>query len=368
MKQVFLLVLLSALLLGGCGSAVTGAEGTFQTRVDNKQLLSQITPCQGETISTVAKELETFLQGHALGKGLAVAETVTKDIYQPVTFSWECSKANNGYTLRYATTRDFSDVTEVQTDEPEVQVDSLFTGCVYYWQVVTHMDSGDNYSTVFSFNTAQTPRIIDISGVYNTRDFGGYMTTDGKHRVKQGMVYRGGQLDGMKQEGKTKALDVYGIKTDLDLRREKEVLMNGSPLGNSVNYYNISVIDYNGAYTHPDEMRDAIGVFADAANYPIYVHCAVGRDRTGTLLFILGNLLGVQEESLYADYEITYLTPKTYKKGDMTGHNSFVDFLKKFQAYEGQTLQEKAESYCKSIGVTQEQIDAIRSVILEQVQ
>jgi protein-tyrosine phosphatase len=347
---------------------LTGAEGKFQTKVDTKQLITQITPSQGETVSTVTKEVESFLQGYALGKGLAAAETVTNDIFQPVTFSWECAKTNNGYTLRYTTMQDFSDVTEVSTVVPEIQVDSLFTGCTYYWQVVTHMSSGDNYSTVFSFHTAKTPRIIDINGVYNTRDFGGYMTTDGKHRVKQGMVYRGSQLDGIKQEGKTKALDVYGIKTELDLRREKEVLTDGSPLGNSVNYCNISVIDYNGAYSHPDEMRDAIGVFADAANYPIYVHCAVGRDRTGTLLFILGNLLGVQEESLYADYEITYLTPKSYKKGDTTGHDSFLSFLNKLNQYDGQTLQEKTQSYCKSIGVTQEQIDSIRSILLGTVE
>lgn len=368
MKKICLLALLSAFLLGGCGNTLTGAEGTFQTRVDKKQMITQIAPCQGETVSTVTKEVESFLKGHALGKGLSVAETVNKDIYQPVTFSWECKKDNNGYTLRYATTRDFSDVIEVRTDEPQVQVDSLLTGCTYYWQVVTHIYSGDNFSTVFSFNTAQTPRIISIPGVFNTRDFGGYTTTDGKQRIKQGMIYRGGRLDDILPQGKTKALDVYKIKTDLDLRRPTEVLMEGSPLGASVNYRNISVIDYNGAYTYPDEMRDAIGVFADEANYPIYVHCSVGRDRTGTLLFILGNLLGVQEESLYADYEITYLTPKTYKKGDTTGHDSFLNFLNKLKQYEGQTLQEKSESYCKSIGVTQEQIDSIRSILLDTVE
>ena len=367
MKRLCALFILLAIFLCGCGNTVTGAEGDFQTKVDKKQLITQITPSQGEKVSTVTKELETFLQRYAFGKGLSVAETVNKDIFQPVTISWECDTTNNGYTLRYTTKQDFSDVTEVSTKEPEIQVDSLFTGCTYYWQVVTHLDSGDNYSTVFSFHTEKTPRIIDIAGVYNTRDFGGYMTTNGTHRVRQGMIYRGGQLDGIKQEGKTKALNVYQIKTDLDLRRATEVTMDSSPLGESVNYYNISVIDYNGAYTYTDEMRDAIGVFADEANYPIYVHCAVGRDRTGTLLFILGNLLGVQEESLYADYEITYLTPKSYKKGDTTGHDSFSNFLNRLKQYEGQTLQEKSENYCKSIGVTQQQIDSIRSILLESL-
>lgn len=132
-------------------------------------------------------------------------------------------------------------------------------------------------------------------------------------------------------------------------------------------HINISVIDYTGAYSYPDEMRDAIALCAQEEKYPIYVHCSAGRDRTGTMLFIIGALLGVPEDALYADFELTYLTKRSYAPGDLTGHESFLKFLDRFKQYEGDTLQAKAESYCKSIGVTGEQIQSIRSILLEEV-
>lgn len=367
-RKILALLLALTMLLSACSAAgVQGAEGNFGTQVDKKQVITQITPAVGETVTLVSNDLVNFMKGHGLGKGLGVAGSVQEDMNRPLTLTWQCDKANKGYTVRYATKTDFSDVVEVKTEEATLVLDALFTGTTYYWQIVTHMESGDNYSNVYSFTTANTPRLISIPGVDNTRDVGGYLTADGQYRVKQGMAYRGGRVEDINTEGRENALQVYKIKTDLDLRREKELTMVGSPFGDGVNYVNISVIDYTGAYTYTEEMRDAIAVYANEENYPIYAHCSAGRDRTGTIYFILGALLGVPEESLYLDYETTYLSPKSYKKGDLTGHNSFLKFLEKFKEYEGETLQQKAESYCKDIGVTDEQIQSIRSILLEKV-
>jgi hypothetical protein len=134
-----------------------------------------------------------------------------------------------------------------------------------------------------------------------------------------------------------------------------------------VDYVNISVIDYTGAFSYQEEMRQAIALCAKEEIYPIYVHCSAGRDRTGTMLFILGALLGVEEDALYADYELTYLSVNTYEPGVLTGHESFLKFKGMFDECGGTTLQEKAENYCKLIGVTEEEIQAIRSILLEEV-
>ncbi len=374
MKRAISLILALALMqvLCACTDNVIyeSAEGTFSTQVDKKQILSERTPANNATVTLVNDEVTKFLENYGVGKGLAVADTRSEDLSAsvPVTLSWTCDKENTGYTVIYTTKQDFSDAVKIDTEEPTVQLEDLFVATTYYWQVVTHTGDGDNYSTVFSFKTAETPRLIYMEGVDNARDVGGYLTADGKYRVVQGMLYRGARLNEIKDTGVAKALKTYKIKTDLDIRRPTD---NGysiaTPLGETVEHINIAVIDYLGAYSYPDEMRDAIALCAQEEKYPIFVHCSAGRDRTGTIVFIIGALLGVPEETLCADYELTYLTRRSYARDDLTGHTSFLNFLEKFKTYEGTTLQEKAESYCKSIGVTDEQIQSIRSILLEEV-
>ncbi|MBR5388667.1 MAG: tyrosine-protein phosphatase, partial [Clostridia bacterium] len=43
----------------------------------------------------------------------------------------------------------------------------------------------------------------------------------------------------------------------------------------------------------------------DEKNYPIYVHCNAGADRTGTVAFLINGLLGVSFEDLTRDFELT---------------------------------------------------------------
>lgn len=372
MKRFLAIILALILVLAGCGAEADNAiyesaEGTFNTQVTKKQILLERTPANNETVSLINDALTYFLKEHQLGKGLSVAGNEIA-AQQGVKLTWSCNTENSGYTVIYTTKQDFSDSISVDTAEPELILEDLYVATAYYWQVVTHTADGDNYSTVFSFKTAETPRIISIDGVTNTRDVGGYLTVDGKYRFKQGMIFRGAKLDGITQAGIDKALNVYKIKTDLDLRRTTDYGYSDiTPLGDPVEHINISVIDYTGAFSHKEEMRQAIALCAKEEMYPMYVHCSAGRDRTGTMLFILGALLGINDEALYADYEITYLSENAYKSGDLTGHESFLKFMELFNAYEGNTIQEKAVSYCKDIGVTDEEIRLIRQILLEEV-
>ena len=235
------------------------------------------------------------------------------------------------------------------------------------------METGDNYSPVFTFTTADTVRFLSISGVMNTRDLGGYLTRDGKHRVRQGMVYRGGNLDEIDGAGMEAATQVYGIKTDFDLRApgsDSDAMMytNKSPiLMGDINYINIAGVSYSSALPYSVTIREELKVFAQAENYPIYVHCKVGRDRTGTLMFLLGALLGIPEEKLLADFELTSLSAYAYAYGDLRGQDWMTEFLTAIKTNPGDTLQEQVESYCIGCGLTQEEIATIRSILLEEI-
>lgn len=113
---------------------------------------------------------------------------------------------------------------------------NLEVGCNYTWKVT---DSQGNSAVGHFFTEDQAPRIIRgrrsnftySSGAdcSNGRDIGGWATADGK-RVKQGKIYRSGQLEycsfkewsGIYQK-MDMLYDVLGIRVDVDLRTVNNV-------------------------------------------------------------------------------------------------------------------------------------------------
>lgn len=378
---LFLAILLCLSLLACAPESAqsTSSEETvlWGQRVDEQVLISQPHPAQESQVSLISDYTRAFVTDYYFGKGQEVVKPenqLTKGpLHQNVTFSWVCAEDNIGFTLVYATDPDFSNAKTLETEQPQVEVPGLFTAATYYWQVITHTTAGDNYSPVFTFTTEDTVRIVSISGVVNVRDLGGYLTQDGKYRVRQGYIYRGGNLDGIDGDGMKTATQVYGIKTDLDLRSpgsESDGMMftDKSPiLMGDVNYINIAGQSYSSVLPFSSRMRDELRVFTQAENYPIYIHCKVGRDRTGTLAFILGALLGISEEKLLADFELTSLSDYAYAYGDLRGQDWMTEFLTAIKTNPGDTLQQKVENYCLGCGLTQEEIQTIRDVMLVPV-
>lgn len=360
-------------------SAPAEIRSDYGIRVDEEVLICRITPAEGERVRLISEYTNEFVTDYYFGKGpdsvsnKNAAMSKKGAMHQEVLFSWNCTAENATFTLAYATQADFSDAKTLETDKTEVTITGLHTASAYYWQVVTHTEAGENYSAVFSFRTEDTVRIIQLDGADNTRDLGGYLTVDGKFRVRQGMVYRGSNLDGITGTGMKQAVEFYGIKTDLDLRSpgsesDNMLYKDKSPiLMGQINYINIPGVSYSSALPYSSKLKEELLVFANADNYPIYFHCLAGRDRAGTLAFFLNALLGVPEEKLLMDYELTYLSPRAYAAGDMRGHDWMTEFLTAFKTLPGDTLQEKAESYCLGSGLTQEQIDTIREIMLEPV-
>ena len=126
--------------------------------------------------------------------------------------------------------------------------------------------------------------------------------------------------------------------------------------------------------SYRDALLTEIRVFANADNFPVYVHCSLGRDRTGTICFLINALLGVGEQDLFRDYEISSMARTGKSKDSPTSEPSYMtgvvfqylyDYIKNFQP--GKTLQENAEAFMLSIGITESEISAIRKNMLEDV-
>lgn len=287
-----------------------------------------------------------------------------------------------------------------KNEKYEVPYANLEINTTYYWRVCTRGYCGWGCnpkhgceackkvceSEIASFKTEDfAPRWMAIEGrVGNMRDLGGRKTVDGR-RVKQGMIYRGQGLNDNSATGEIRgrnrltAADVeymtgtLGIKTDLDQRSPGEVAdMTASPLGPSVKWIHNPSSCYAGIFLEDGKkaMAKNFRVFCDPANYPIYFHCIGGADRAGSLAYTLNGILGVERHLLNTDWESTFYPTLPEMRSDYKDHTFWCGewhFDDGFAKYgdANTSWNKRIELYLLDCGVTMEEIEKFRSIMLE---
>ncbi len=263
---------------------------------------------------------------------------------------------------------DFSSSRIIPLNEDySVEIYNLKTGCKYYYHVIFKLSNGLSVNSGGTFYTAETPRLMNVEGVHNMRDIGGWKTEDGKV-IKQGLLYRGTELDGavapeykLTDKGFSEMISILGIKTDMDLRTPTNSVPGMYILGAGVEHKYYSSPAYEDAFS--DENKHLIKeIFSDlshSSKYPIYLHCTYGMDRTGTICYILEALLGMSEDDLIRDYELSGL-----QNGGLDRDNILL-VENKLKSYGGNNMQTNAERYLLSIGLTQNEIDNIKNIFLD---
>ena len=280
---------------------------------------------------------------------------------------WKCFDNSDDVTVYVGTNGSLVGAAEYTVAASNLVLNNLLPDTTYYWKVV----SDDSESAVFTFETADTIRTLTIDGVSNTRDIGGY-DVGVDSRIKYGMVFRGGKVDGIPDASKSILLDELGVQTDLDLRGNGGV----SPLGNTVNYYSYSAPYYwnstrgINAASYRAALVNEIRVFADPSNYPIYTHCSIGRDRTGTLIMLISGLCGVSKSDIFLDYEISFLSAIGTSGNNLTTEvmvgNNFSVLYDQVQNYAPSgTFADACEAFMLDLGITQSEIDTIRATLIE---
>ena len=136
-----------------------------------------------------------------------------------------------------------------------VDVYHLKTDTTYLYRITLNLSNGESVSTQGSFKTAKSPRILTIDGIVNVRDFGGHTTLDGQ-TVKQGLLFRGSELDGaveptykITDKGIADMLTVLNVQTELDLRSPEDNIGGFDPLGKNVEHIYFDASMYSDVFT-----------------------------------------------------------------------------------------------------------------------
>lgn len=288
---------------------------------------------------------------------------------QKIRFRWETDFAGSVFEL--SETEDFRNPLVIRTERKTVEIGNLKADQKYFWRV--------NGSEPYRFFTDAAPRWISADGIVNVRDNGGWKTMGGK-RIRQGLLYRGSEMEWqsyhdrdpstqhhlqISEEGIRVMREELGIRTDLDLRLAAQGWLLKSPLGKDVSLQVIPLLPYYQLWEdHQEEAVKAIfELLADPEAYPIYYHCWGGSDRAGTVAFLLEALLGASEADMILDYEASSLACWGRRMRSSKNFSRFEEYLTAY-APEG-SWQERSEKYLLSCGVSPQNLQAIREILLE---
>lgn len=189
--------------------------------------------------------------------------------------------------------------------------------------------------TVNQISETNKNRLLSFSGAKNFRDLGGYQTADGR-AVRWGKLYRSDSLHKLNVADikRLSALSIHRVidfRSQFETKREPDRLprewagrLVEIPILDSTtqatqesrreflrNLKNIDPIQYMNrmnielATKFTPEMKQFIGEVLSANGRPVLFHCAAGKDRTGFAAAILLRALGVPQDVVLHDYQLT---------------------------------------------------------------
>lgn len=360
-------VILGAILIAFAFVLVIAAISILNKKDDSKNTVSTVsaTPSSDTlSVSLPSFNSEVYLCDSNF-KGMLKDKTNNKklngigtDFYQPFVFSYSIENAN-----RATLTVDGREYNMEIGTQKSVTIHNLLTNTKYDYTV--NVD-GKEYTG--SFKTADTNRFINLKNAINTRDIGGYMTDSGK-RIKQGVLIRGSEIDGLIESSffLSDEIDtsVFNFKYDFDLRSSQiSSIEYQSRLGANVRHDFYNIPSYS--YLFQDRTNELLHkVFTDLANpdnYPMYIHDTYGTEKCGIVVFFIQCVLGVSRDDMEFEYSISGIgNSHEYPMKSLSPVIAGLDGQK------GDTVNQKAIYYLKNhVGVTEAQIESIRRIYLEE--
>lgn len=226
--------------------------------------------------------------------------------------------------------------------------------------------------------TAKDHAITDVPGLVNGRELGSF-TGLGGQVVNAPRLLRAESLDKITSDGAATLATKYHVNLVIDLRTATQIAakpdvpvpgaksVNISMFGADGNYPDDTVMYHDlvdKGYNGPNDRGPMITAYAQILRLiaqdttgTVLIHCSHGMDRTGTVMDLLYNILGVSASDILHDYllsntqlGVTWATPQLLQgtfEADVTSKYGGVDTYLR-----------------KTIGLTEQDVAALRTNLL----
>ena len=304
-------------------------------------------------------------------------ETVKSDKPSAYSIRWTADAAAGALKLELSDSI-WSMMQDIDAGKSYVEITNLVPDSHYSYKVTaangTVMTEGefDTYGSIH--------QVYFKHSVRNARDLGGWLTYDGK-MVKYRKIYRGGRLQSstINKSGRN-AIVAEGIKAQLDIRSNSD--WNTSPTLPEFEFCAPDIAtggDSMLKQNKGDKTRQCMQFIIDCLkeDKPVYFHCSLGRDRTGTLALVILGVLDVIEGDISKEYEVSYFSPRGWSIATSETYTIFQNYRTKW-AYqpaaeylwkyvqEGERFSKGVERYLLEIGISQADIDTFRELMLTE--
>jgi hypothetical protein len=174
--------------------------------------------------------------------------------------------------------------------------------------------------------TGATDRWLELEGIDNVRDVGGLPLRDGG-TTRSGVLLRSASLHYVTAADVAHLVERFGLSLVLDLRTAREIERDGPTAVAAAGVETVALtflpeegrtLPETGDDTDP-LLRNYLGYLADRPENiveavrrlaapdagPALVHCAAGKDRTGVLVALVLDVVGVERSAVIADYALS---------------------------------------------------------------